>query len=368
MSRRIKGFEDYDFQYVSDSIFANNLSEWCIHCYVPYGNNYLWLDTARVFEGKSSDIYADTVVEDHKELLDTAKKVCVLSSCKMPRDLITAKYKKVLNPWLADIVIVPNDSIRKAYYKHIAFFSEIMKTIFLVCTNTEDVLNKFVNAKKGTKFGDFLTISEDNWINLLYSSDKSSSVELWKAIFDSEFEFIGDAVPVSSSNEWIIDVIEGALPKDKIVFEKTALEYLGNNDNQPTVENLLNIREMLNSKDEATNSVGLKALSMLDYIHYPNSVQLILLKADSYYNQWKYCKASNSSSVKFMFKQLFKGTTRHYYAYSKDTITQKDYDLFIQLLKALTESDNKYARTLANMPFMYMDGSMSTHPRIDDAA
>lgn len=362
--RRIKGFEDYDFQYVSDSVFKNNLSEWCMSCYFPWDCHKLWLDIPEVLNNYPGDnVYADDIIEEREDLLGTAKTVHILPSCKIPRNLVTAKYKKVLNPWMADMIIAPHDSIRKGYYTNIVFFSEIMKTIFVVYTNFTEILDRFKGAEKGKKFKDFLAISEDNWINLL-NSNSSSKVELWKAIFDSEFEFIGNAAHVEPSNEWIIDVIEGTLPKDKIVFEKTALAYLGNNDNQPTVENLLNIREMLNSKDEATNSVGLKALAMLDYIHYPNSVQLILQYANSSYGQWKYCQASNASSVKFMFKQLFGGTARHYYLYRNDIISQEDYDLFTQLLKAVTEDNNEYARTLANMSFMYMDGSMSIHPRI----
>lgn len=367
---KIKGLEEYSAYFVNDDIFGPTTSLYrSMQYYVPYQNCTYWLDTKNVFETKGSYAISSEIVTDREDLLSSAKTAYIHHASKIPRDLITSKFKKVLNPWLADIVVVPEAEFRSHWQTHIIFFDEGIKKMFIVKTNDNDTLKKFKDAEKGTKFRDFMDLSPEKWLATLNpdDSDYERDYAVWNVIFDSEFEFLGNVGCIDAKSEWLADVIDGNFPKDKIVFEKTVLKHLGNNDNKPTYENMMNIFEMINSKSEETQSLGLKALAMLDYIHYPHSVSLLFQNATSNYSQWKYCKGSNSSSVKFMFKQLFGGSTRNYCRYYSDTISQEDYDLFLQLLKAFSDSSDVYARTLANMPFMQMDEALSLHPNIAEA-
>ena len=79
---------------------------------------------------------------------------------------------------------------------------------------------------------------------------------------------------------------------------------------------------MLESTDENTVSAGLKALSMLDYMHYPKSINYML---DLTNGRYRWNKTMHSTSVKFMFKQLLKCS-------SERNIYPQDFELIKQYI------------------------------------
>jgi hypothetical protein len=87
---------------------------------------------------------------------------------------------------------------------------------------------------------------------------------------------------------------------------------------------------MLESSDENTVSAGLKSLSMMDWMHYPNSIKFMMDQTTMY--NWKYNKACNSTSVKYMLKTITGTTNRRHWPGSLDNeIYEADYELFKQL-------------------------------------
>ena len=109
---------------------------------------------------------------------------------------------------------------------------------------------------------------------------------------------------------------------------------------------------MLDSTDENTVSAGLKALSMMDWIHYPESIK-VMLQSISYY-RWYYNKTRSSTSVKYMLNQIFDSMRSVKYGrkFSME-IYEDDFNLFKDFVSWKYKYDepqlNDYLRYL---PFM----------------
>ena len=127
-----------------------------------------------------------------------------------------------------------------------------------------------------------------------------------------------------------LSILEDTIPTDKIVYEESVQESLGCESNQLTFDSLTSIKDMLECKDDNTVSAGLKSLSMMDWVHYPNSIKYILNLIENY--GWRYNPAASSTSVKYMLKTISKNSSRRHWPGCMDyEIYEQDYELFKQL-------------------------------------
>ena len=122
-TEKVCGMEGYTFLRIDCNILTDT-----------YVNDYMirahWWDTGnthfipdKVVLNQYGRNYADTsFVVDHKELLETAKTVYVHPSCKVSRTLLSQKYKKTLNPWTADVIVVPQPNKNNFYVDDTAVF------------------------------------------------------------------------------------------------------------------------------------------------------------------------------------------------------------------------------------------------------
>jgi hypothetical protein len=205
---------------------------------------------------------------------------------------------------------------------------EADKVIVAVTLDGEEAIKKFDNYIVGTQFRNFATGNPsygNAWVRGDVSCDNCH-------IMDSELFYVGEVLTVPNSCSFVADILTNSIPRDKIVWETSVMESLGNDTNQLSLDNLISIKDMLESSDDNTVSAGLKSLSMMDWIHYPNSVRFILREIDNKWN-WAYNKACDSTSVKYMLRSLSPNTnSRGRWPGEYDhTIYKEDYDLFKQL-------------------------------------
>lgn len=332
----IHGFEDYNIVALGDSCFYatwgfyipysfdNSTGAYIINKDLPvkaYNDNnptYSWINTVR---------FTPELVNNHKELLTSAKKVFTHPSCRLSRSMMAEKYKKSLNPYLSDAIIIPKPEYGEFNLrKHALFINESAKLIVMVRIDSDDAHKRIKDACEGDKFQVLMTCNPDDG----YGSHKPYTVE---DVVNSEFFYYGEVLYVPNSMSWVMDVLTHSIPAEKIVFEESVQESLGTETNQLDFDSLCSIMDMLNSSDEDTVSAGLKSLSMMDWMHYPQSIKFILNNTDNKYN-WIYNKACNSTSVKYMIKTIAGKSARKRTWWPGDfdeEIYEKDYELFKQL-------------------------------------
>ena len=221
-----------------------------------------------------------------------------------------------------------------------------------------DYVKKF---NKGTLLRHIM-LHQSNIKNIEFRTDLGYSPI---AMLDSTLEYCGPLATVEKRDSYIIDLLNHTVPTEKTVFEDTIMKSLGNTENKPTLENLISIRDMLDSKDSDVVTSALKALASMDYVNYPNSVITIL--RDNIYN-WRYNSAVTSTAVKYMLKSLLGRTyVGKWIGYNKETISQEDYNLLQQLINHLSNDNEQYARLqyYSEMPFMFKDCNMQLLPRLE---
>lgn len=330
-SVRIFGLDGYKVVPVGRYHFnPNTTSHYFPYGYETYPGTYI-LDqnlsrTPRLVESDWTNrvVFTPELCQDHPELLDTAKKVYVHSSCKMSRSMLAEKYKKCLNPYLADVVVIPNPDFSEFRLLCSALFiNESAKMAVMVQLDEHSIesLEVLKNAKVGTRFED------------LIRGDTSCGTHIYKTqdLLNSELAFIGNVIGIPNTQSYALEILTNTLPADKIVYEQSIQKTLGNESNKLTFESLVSIKDMLDSSDEDNVSAGLKALSMMDWMHYPNSIKFIMRQAERY--KWVYNKAMGSTSVKFMLKSIaprVRSRSRYPGDYDEE-IYEQDYELFKQL-------------------------------------
>ena len=317
---KVFGFEEYKLYEFPDCVLDGDpKSTWVLRLWGYEGGTRIILENLpiQLQRGMYGEVIANSLYENHKELLDKPESlVYVHPACKIPRTLLFTKYKRCLNPWAADIVVVPKPSVEGCHIDDYALF---VSDAVAVSLKLYDNKAKAESFKEGTRLGD-ITHAFDN-----FAEDYNT-----QELYDTELAYVGEMLHIPSGN-LLLDIITGSLPVDKTVFEETIQASLGDESNKITFDSLKSIGEMLSSSDENTVSAALKALSMMDYMHYPNSVKLMLYSIPSY--NYKYNNAMNSTSVRFMIKQLY-GTVRKsrmHIRYDRE-IYEDDYILFRQLL------------------------------------
>lgn len=266
--------------------------------------------------------FEPTICEDHKELLDTAKKVYVHQNCKLSRSLITEKYKKSVNPWLSDAVVIPKPEFGNLGIEKVAIFiNEKDKAIVMVLVDS-DALEKVKSFVVGEKFSTYMLGHPDTSYHKAYDTG---------VILNSEFMYVGDVLGVPTSLSYIADILTNAIPMDKTVYEESVQNTLGNDSNKLDFDSLTSIVDLLNSSDEDSVSTGLKALSVMDWMHYSQSVKFILNEVVIKAN-WLYNKACSSTSVKYMLKTISGARNRYGWPGEyDDNIYEDDFELFKRL-------------------------------------
>lgn len=351
------GFEDYNVEIVSSSLLTNKISN--IYDFMSWASEGIRVPVKNEMLNASGHLDSN-LVRDNKEILSTAKSLYVHPSCKLSRSLVNQKYKKALNPWFADGVVIPDptengydNSMEGAVIRDSAIFVNEDKKLVVLIEGIywDKVADKLNNVPIGTRLSSLLNI---------HMTIDSEGIQ---NIIDSELEYKGPLVRLTNSNKYIIDIITDSLPKDKIVFEQSVMATLGNEENTPTEESLMSIYEMLISSDEDTVGSAIKALSMMDYIHYPNSVRLVFQKADRQSRDWRYNPATDTTAAKYMFNCILNGTARGRIKFKSGHITQGDWDLFLSLMKRFYKQEELLS-WLGDYPFIYADDNMSLHPRI----
>lgn len=296
---------------------------------------------------------------ENMELLESAKKVYIHPACKISRSMVATKYKKCLNPWVADAVVLPNAVSSPDFHKTMVFINESVKAIFITILYNSDA-DKFVNITFGTKIRDIIC----NCPIVQYLPFSSGDV------LDAELFYRGDILEFDSDNDYLLNIITGNIPKDKIVLENTLQKSLGGEHNQLTLESLVSIGDMMSSSDADTVSAGLKALSCMDWMHYPNSVRYMIRSIPYSRNSWKFNKAINSTSVKFMMTSLARSSNRRRFPGDfDDTIYEEDYELLKQLVMHYnpeTKNDEIFTN-MAYMNFMYVTAEGMLKPRLKTA-
>jgi hypothetical protein len=102
------------------------------------------------------------IAVNHKELLNTAKKVFTHSSCKLSRSMLGEKYKKSLNPFLSDAIVIPKpDYSGLSLKKYALFINENAKMLVMVQVNEPQAHTHIKDVCEGTKFKDVITCSPD---------------------------------------------------------------------------------------------------------------------------------------------------------------------------------------------------------------
>ena len=331
----IYGFEDYNIVALGDNFFRNIWSQYLPYGFDNYAGSYI-INKDLPYEIRAvedpSNYYIKNVVFtpdlciNHPELLDTAKKVYTHPSCCLSRSMMQEKYKKSLNPYLSDAVVIPNPDLNYFFLDKVALFvNENAKMIVEVVLDEDntDVIKKVNEAEMGTPLRSFMTCDIAQHNHPHYKDED---------LINSELMFVGELLSIPNGQSWAMDILTNTIPVDKIVFEKTVQESLGCETNKLDFDSLTSIRDMLNSSDENTVSAGLKALSMMDWMHYPNSIKFILSQVDDKW-KWVYNKAMNATSVKFMMKSIAPKCRKrnHLPGEYDEEIYEQDYELFKQL-------------------------------------
>lgn len=296
----IHGFEHYKIVDMWSWMFnPANQSVWLAYNYLCNGRYLINKDFPVVCHNEENPgCYYNTVhftpslYTDNKELLEKAKKVYVHPSCTLSRSMLAEKYKKSLDPWTADVVVVPKPDYAGLSLDDFALFiNDSAKMIVRV--RIDDEFNKLnIIFKEGEKVGDYMN----------GKTYERGTVYDINDLLNAEFFYQGGLLNIPNSHKHIMDILTYSIPRNKTVYETSIQESLGNETNQLDFDSLISIKDMLESSDEDTVAAGLKSLSMMDWVHYPNSVKYVLRNARS--RQWRYNKATDSTSVKYMLRTI----------------------------------------------------------------
>ena len=330
MQTHIYGFEDYNVVSINANVFKQTWDYFPSYYYDYVAGNYIITQDLPVKVSTEVSSYFETVnftpslCENHKELLNSAKKVYVHPSCKLSRSMMAEKYKKSLNPFLSDAIIIPKPCYDDFRIENcVLFINEQAKILVKVRIYEDDDFKEtlLMDFKEGECLKDWMTCGIRRMGRTQYNIED---------VLDAGFIYIGQLLFIPNTHSYAMDILTSNLPKDKIVFEESVQDSLGDETNQLTFDSLVSIRDMLDSTDANTVSAGLKALSMMDWMHYPNSVKYIMNQTDKY--KWLYNKASNSTSVKYMLSTISNSKARRHWPGSYDNdIYEQDFELFKQL-------------------------------------
>ena len=288
-------------------------------------------------------------IQENKELLKTAKKLYIHPDCDISRALVATKYSKCLNAWLSDAVIIPTPTVKDLWIaKYALFINENKKVIFKIHVWDDQIAVRLARVPLGVSLKSLTTGDISN----LFEGQNTYTEQ---DFVDAELFVWDELILIPNNKHHLVDVFNNTLPLDKIVFQESLQEALGDESNKLDINNILSIKDMMESSDSDTVTAGIKALSMLDYMKYRNSIIYMIKWLDN--SRWKWSEALSFTSVKFMFKQLFGDNwrwviKRNASSYMHD-IDEDDYKLFKQLtckFEGVTESNVDVI--VRSMPFV----------------
>lgn len=358
--RQLYSFEDYQLLRYNHRIFNedNSISHYDLHQYsYGYSNHVIINNQVPVCCGNYYDeIDWEKMITNHKELVNTAKSLYVYPQCKIPRKHVAEKYKKVLNPWLADAVVVPDNIVRNEVYTGRFFINEDAKKIFLFY---DDYGTKFPAFEQGTKMYSILSNKHINELKVIAANYPNLYAD---EMLNAEFLGVYNYTVLGANENFKIDILNGTVPLDKTIKEQNIMESLGNEENDITFEALDSIWDMLNSTDNDTVAAGIKALSSMDYIHYPLSIKFVLNHASN----WVYNKATDTTAAKYMFNKILGGTARAYVRLNENRdIEEKDWEILHQLVEKYFEyKEERVNNYLRNLNCTYEDANYNVFPRL----
>jgi hypothetical protein len=346
----IYGFEDYGIVNVYSNIFKQSWDFIVPNYCLKDGGNYIITKDLPVKVSITSNSYWGEIVfepsicKNHPKLLNTATKVYTHPSCKLSRTMMAEKYKKSLNPYLSDAVVVPKPDYFNLRLKTcVVFINEKSKILVKIALDGDaDEDKDTINKLEGVQEGELLRNLMSCGVRTTYGGYNQFTID---DVLDAEFMYCGDILYVPNTYSYIMDILTNSIPADKIVFEESVQESLGTANNQLDFNSLTSIKDMLESSDSNTVAAGLKSLSMMDWMHYSNSVKYILSSVGN--SCWRYNNAVNSTSVKYMLNTLFGSSNRRrWFGSFSNSIYNEDYELF----KTLKMHYDKYS------PDTIMDG------------
>lgn len=375
MKSTLYGFEDYKIWSLHGNfINVTYPSAWLWYEYSS--NKYITVNGTSIIckDNNYNRKLDENIVKDHKNLIDTAKTVYVHKCCNISRTLVSSRFKKTLDPWTADIIVIPKSKdLCSNYYNAVLFIDENTKSIIMYnigywpevspLNDTERVLwNMSENMKLRYMLPDDITLD-------IHNRGTTLSQEACESLKDSVLLYKGLLYNIVPKEEYLMDICTNSLPKDKIVFEDTLQSALGTEENKITFESLISIYEMLNSKDADAINAGLKSLAMMDYAHYTNSIIYMLNRTNGNY---RCCKASNSKAVKFMLNTLC-GENRTYkrsmYLKESTSIFQEDYELYKQIVDYFNKDVDRTVYDLIRFTnFMTINSEGMLVPRLKETA
>lgn len=343
------GYEDYNLTRFSASIF-NDPPAWSAGKYSQYYQGreyYTVMPIDQSLLGEERWFYLN--IDNHPELLKTAKKLYIHPNCTVPRDAVAKKFKKCLNPYEADAVVIPDTIIAPCISTEnwAVFINHEHKTIYATyIVMDSQYYSKIFNAPGGTTIGSLITAPRGEYPPFFE---------------ESKLEYVGPIHQFPRAEAHLMDYMTFKMPKDKIVFQKDLLDTLGDESNVPTVEALVSIYEMLKSNDESVKEMGLKTLATLDYYHYPETFISLIKAGDIRWNN-----ARNASAVKCMLETLKigGGSSLNWIKHTKRFISHKDYELFEKVMKSILNYN--YDSYCEGISFMYMNDYLQPTPRFID--
>ena len=348
MEPTLFGYEDYKVTEISYYSFGR--SAYGIHRYGHHKHCYL------LMANDMPEDFFETELRETPELIKTAKSLYIHSSCTIARDLISKKFKRCLNIATADAVVIPRISFTdyKLYSNNALFINEEEKCIILIqfYDGDNESSKVYLDLKNGPKNQTLYSITPTIARDSLTKKEK-----------DATLLYTGKLLSFTKAQKHYMDLLTYMIPRDKLVCESTVLRVLGDNDNAPTIEAMINIYDMLSSTEDSMKALGLKTLASLDYANYPQSA-ITILKNTS----WDRCKAKYSTAVKYMLNFLRINTNRRGYTreYTDRYIKEKDYNIVEKLVKYIYKfDDSKYMSfCYDNIPFVYVDENHIVHPRL----
>jgi hypothetical protein len=231
----------------------------------------------------------------------------------MPRVLLD-KYKKVIDPWKADICIVDDNVINNFsanVERYTYIVSDDQKTIFIISSlsylkellGVEDVVGHTLSEISCSDFGEIanLPLCEENFLSI--------STRVYSSYLIKQYQ----------------DIRLGLLPKDKVVSDTDVLDYISGKNNTLDVDTMMSIYDLVKSSDKDTKVLGLKTLSLLDYIHYPNSARFII-GSISLLQLFR----PSIASITYMYKKL-DIRKRSDTSFWGKTLSKKDFEMLAQL-------------------------------------
>jgi hypothetical protein len=231
----------------------------------------------------------------------------------MPRVLLD-KCKKVLDPWKADICIVDDNVVNNFsadVERYTYIVSDGQKTIYIITCSSylkellcvEDVVGHTLSEIPNSDFGEIanLPLCEENFLNI--------STRVYSSYLIKQYQ----------------DIRLGLLPKDKVVSDTDVLNYISGKNNTLDVDTMMSIYDLVKSSDKDTTVLGLKTLSLLDYIHYPNSARFIIGSINS-----PQLFRLPIASITYMYKKL-DIRNRSDTSFWGKTLSKKDFEMLAQL-------------------------------------